>query len=109
MADDNGQGKGPFRRKSNSAGRPALASAAAYATWTGIHRVNMVRPRVAMAARIPTAVQPHTAAPDTRWSTQTTSPVRASRTWPRMTGPGSRLETVPGSLTSFSMSQTATR
>ena len=34
---------------------------------------------------------PTSAASDSRWITQTTSPVRASRTWPRMTGPGSRL------------------
>jgi hypothetical protein len=87
---------------------PWVDSAATNAAWTGI-RVNMVRPSAAMAARIPTAAQSHEAAPDSRWTTQTTSPVRASSTWVRMTGPGSRLATVLCSLTSFSMSQTATR
>src|SRR5215510_4647815 len=102
-------GKARSAGKSKSAERPAFASAATYATWTGIHRVNIVTPSVATPASTPSAPQPHAAEPDTRWSTQSTSPVRASRTCPAMTGAGSRLAAAPLRVTSFSMSQTATR
>src|SRR5262245_42804430 len=84
-------GKARSAGKSKSAERPAFASAATYAAWTGIHRVNMVRPSVATPASTPNAPQPHAVEPDSRWSTQSTSPVSASRTCPAMTGAGSRL------------------
>src|SRR4029077_8145400 len=102
-------GKARSAGKSNSADMPWADSAATYAAWTGIHRVNMVTPSVAMPTRTPTAAQPHEAAPNSRWTTQNTSPVRSSRTWPRMTGPGSRLRAVPCWVASSSMSQTASR
>jgi hypothetical protein len=109
VADDNGQGKARSVGKSNSAGQPALAYAATYAAWTGIHRVNMVRPSVATPASTPSAAQPHAVEPNSRWITYSTSPVSASRTCPAMTGDGSRLAAVPLRVTSFSMSQTASR
>ena len=69
----------------------------------------MVTPSAPMATSVPSALQPSVLEWDSRWITQTTSPLRASRTWPKMTGTGSRLAAAPRWVTSFSMSQTASR
>ena len=101
MTGDDRHREGPSGREAEP-GRPAaLASAATYATWTGIHRVNMVRPSVATPPKIPTATQPAASEPDSRWITENTGPVRAGRTWPTMTGAGSRLAAAPRSGTPF--------
>ncbi len=93
--------EGPFGREAELGRAASLASAAMYATWTGIHWVNMVRPSVATPPKIPTAAQPAASEPDSRWITENTGPVRAGRTWPTMTGAGSRLAAAPRSGTPF--------
>ena len=64
-------------------GRPARPGFGGHVGGAGIHRVNMVWPSVAMPPKIPTAAQPAASEPDSRWITQNTSPVKASRTCPR--------------------------
>ena len=110
VARNDRHGKPPFGREAEVRRQaPGPDSAAANAWWTGIHRVNMVRPSEAMTARIPTAAQPCVLACDSRWITQNTTPVRANRTCPKMTGVGSRLAGAPSPVTSYSTSQTASR